>query len=76
MLSRLSDGKEVIVLGRGGGHSPPEKPLGVSMIEAATGKTLWTLSLDRFMSTQTYPVAEDHALIFHGPEHLWVDRSG
>lgn len=76
MLSRLSDGKEVIVLGRGGGHSPPEKPLGVSMIEAATGKTLWTLSLDRFMSTQTYPVAEDHALIFHGPEHLWVNRSG
>jgi len=75
-LSRLSNGKSVIVLGRGGGHSPPERPLGVSAVDALNGKTLWTLPLDRFMSTQTYPVADDHALIFHGPDHLWVNQMG
>ena len=75
-LSRLSDGRYIIVLGRGGGHSPPERPLGVSAVDGVSGKTMWTLPLDRFMSTQTYPVAGDQALIFHGPEHLWVDQTG
>jgi hypothetical protein len=69
----LSNGSEVILLGRGGGHGPPEKPLGVSMIDADNGKTLWTLPLAGFMSTQTYPVVNDQALIFHGASHLWVD---
>ncbi len=73
---RLSDGRQVIVVGRGGGHSPPERPEGVSMVDAANGQTIWTLPLDNFMSTQTYPVVDDCALVFHGPEHLWVDLSG
>ena len=76
VASKMSDGREVIVLGRGGGHSPPERPLGVSAVDGASGKTLWTLPLDGFMSTQTFPVADDHALVFHGPEHLWVDQAG
>ena len=76
MVSRLSNGRHAIVLGRGGGHSPPERPLGVSAIDSQTGKTLWTLPLDRYMSTQTFPIANDLALIFHGPEHLWVNLSG
>jgi acetyl esterase/lipase/outer membrane protein assembly factor BamB len=69
----LDDGREVILVGRGGGHSPPEKPVGVSMISASEGSTIWTLPLKGFMSTQTYGVHGRHALIFHGDQHLWVD---
>ena len=73
---KLSDGRVVIVVGRGGGHSPPERPEGVSMVDGRTGETLWTLPLDNFMSTQLYPVVNDQTLVFYGPEHLWVDLSG
>lgn len=76
MVSRLTDGRDAIALGRGGGHSPPERPLGVSVIDGRSGKTIWTLPLDRYMSTQTYPIVNDLSLIFHGPEHLWVNLSG
>lgn len=76
-LPHLLDGKPVILLGRGGGHSPPEKPEGVSMIDGTNGKTLWTLPLEGFMSTMTMNMHNDHALIFHGGEHLWVNaRTG
>lgn len=73
LVQSLSDGSTVLVVGRGGGHSPPEAPEGVSMIRADNGKTLWTLELPAYMSTQTYPVADGHALIFHKGDHLWVD---
>ena len=67
------DGSETILVGRGGGHSPPEKPEGVSLISAVDGSTIWTLPLKGFMSTQTYGVYNGQALIFHGDQHLWVD---
>lgn len=73
LLQTLSDGRRVIVAGRGGGHSPPEKPEGISLIDAADGKTIWTLPLDGFMSTMTFNIFNDQVLVFHGPEHLWVD---
>ena len=73
LLQTLSDGSPVLVVGRGGGHGPPEKPEGVSMIDANDGTTLWTLPLPSFMSTQTYPVADDQVLVFHKGDHLWVD---
>jgi len=69
----LDDGRNVILVGRGGGHSPPETPAGVSLISADDGSTIWTLPLKGFMSTQTYGVHGRHALIFHGDQHLWVD---
>jgi acetyl esterase/lipase len=71
----LSDGRNVILVGRGGGHSPPEKPEGVSMIDARDGSTLWTLALPGFMSTMTLNIANDQALIFHAGDHLWVDTA-
>lgn len=73
LLQHLNDGRPVIVVGRGGGHSPPEKPEGVSMIFAETGETIWTLALPGYMSTQTFPVVDDKVLIFNGNEHLWLD---
>jgi len=69
----LNNGRHVILVGRGGGHSPPEKPEGVSMIDAKDGSTIWTLPLPGFMSTMTLNIHGDSALIFHGGEHLWVD---
>jgi len=73
VVQRREDGLDVLVVGRGGGHSPPETPEGVSMIRADNGKTLWTLALQKFMSTQTYPVIGGDALVFHGSDHLWVN---
>jgi len=76
MVQHLDDGTAVIVVGRGGGHGPPE-PEGISMISAADGKTIWSLELPGYMSTQTFPIANGQALIFHKTDHLWVDvKSG
>lgn len=73
LLQTLSDGRRVIVIGRGGGHSPPEKPEGISLVDAVDGSTIWTLPLPGFMSTMTFNVVRDRVLVFHGGEHLWVD---
>jgi len=72
LVQFLDDGSAVLVVGRGGGHGPPE-PEGVSMIHANDGATRWTLPIPGFMSTQTYPVVNGEVLIFHGSEHWWVD---
>ena len=73
LLQTLSDGRRVIVIGRGGGHSPPETPEGISLVDAADGSTIWTLPLPGFMSTMTLNVVRDQVLVFHGGEHFWVD---
>ena len=73
LLQTLSDGRRVIVIGRGGGHSPPETPEGISLVYAADGSTIWTLPLPGFMSTMTLNVVRDQVLVFHGGEHFWVD---
>ncbi|MCM8542585.1 MAG: PQQ-like beta-propeller repeat protein [Lentisphaeraceae bacterium] len=72
-LQKLNNGKEVIVCGRGGGHGPPEKPEGISLIDANDGKTLWTLPLEKFMATQTFFIRNDQVHLFHNNEHLSVD---
>lgn len=73
LLQTLSDGRRVIVVGRGGGHSPPENPEGISLVDAADGSTIWTLPLPGFMSTMTFNIVRDQVLVFHGSWHLWVD---
>ncbi len=73
LLERRMDMKPQIVVGRGGGHSPPETPEGVSMVSALDGKTLWTLPLEKFMSTQAFHTIGDDALVFHAGEHLWIE---
>ncbi len=68
----LNSGKRVIVVGRGGGHGPPE-PDGVSMIDAGDGVAIWDLPLEGFMSTMTFNVVQDNVLVFDGDEHLWIN---
>jgi outer membrane protein assembly factor BamB len=43
-LGRLGR-KAVVLIGRGGHHDVPEKPTGLSLIEADTGRTLWRAEL-------------------------------
>ena len=73
LLQSRVDGRQVMIVGRGGGHSPPEKPDGVSMVDVTDGTTLWTLPLNKFMSTMTYNLYGDDTLVFDGGDHLWVD---
>jgi outer membrane protein assembly factor BamB len=40
-LGRGPDGKPAILIGRGGHHGVPEKPVGYSLIRLADGKRLW-----------------------------------
>ena len=70
---KLKDGRAVIVLGRGGGHGPPEKPDGISLVDLNDGSTRWTLPLDGFMSTMSYRIRNDLVHIFHDAEHLSID---
>ena len=75
LLQTLSNGQSVMVVGRGGGHGPPEKPEGISMIDANDGATRWTLPLEGFMSTMTFSIRNDRVHLFHGGEHLSVDAN-
>ena len=70
---KLSDGRFVAVVGRGGGHGPPEKPDGVSLVDLSDGTTIWTLPLEGFMATMSYRTHDDIAPIFHAGEHLCLD---
>ena len=69
----VSDGRRVMIVGRGGGHSPPERPEGVSMIDTQDGSTIWTLPLEKFMSTMTLSSRGDEVFVFDNGDHLWVD---
>ena len=70
---KLSDGRAVAAVGRGGGHGPPEKPDGVSLVDLADGSTIWSLPLEKFMATMSYRIRDDVLPIFHKSEHLCLD---
>lgn len=40
-LSKTKKGKPAIMIGRGGHHGVPEKPIGYSLIDTETGKRIW-----------------------------------
>ena len=73
LSQQLSDGREVAVVGRGGGHGPPEKPDGISLIDLKDGSAIWTLELKGFMATMSYRIRDDQVRLFHAGEHLSVD---
>ncbi|MCB1210326.1 MAG: PQQ-binding-like beta-propeller repeat protein [Verrucomicrobiales bacterium] len=73
MPQKLADGRDVVVVGRGGGHGPPEKPDGISLVDLRDGSTLWSLELKDFMATMIFSVRNDEVNFFHKGEHLSVD---
>ena len=70
---KLNGGSEVVVVGRGGGHGPPEKPDGVSLVDLRDGSTRWSLELQNFMATMSIGVRNNEAHLFHKGEHLTLD---
>ena len=69
----LNNGRQVAVVGRGGGHGPPEKPEGISLVDLTDGTTLWTLPLPGFMSTMSYRIRNNEVHIFHKGDHLSIN---
>ncbi|MDF1862985.1 MAG: PQQ-binding-like beta-propeller repeat protein [Verrucomicrobiales bacterium] len=72
---RLLDGRAVAAVGRGGGHGPPEKPDGISLVDLSDGSTIWTLPLEKFMATMSYRIRNDVLPVFHQGEHLCLDAT-
>ena len=70
---KLSDGRAVALVGRGGGHGPSEKPEGVSLVDLSDGSTIWTLPLEGFMATQSNGIRYDRVSVFHKHLHLTID---
>jgi len=75
MPLKLEDGRDVFLVGRGGGHEPPEKPLGISLVDAKDGSEIWKLPIEDFECRQTQPIHNGQALVIHDEEHWWVDVS-
>lgn len=70
---KLEDGRKVALVGRGGGHGPPENPEGVSLVDLSDGSTLWSLPLEGFMSTQSNRIRKNLVHVFHRGQHLSID---
>lgn len=49
-------GKSAILIGRGGPHKAPEKPYGISLCDAESGKTLW-----RYENEKSYATVNQHS---------------
>ncbi|MDB4669451.1 PQQ-like beta-propeller repeat protein [bacterium] len=62
-----------IVTARGGGHQPPEEPYGISLLNAADGKTIWDLPLKGYVSHQNGVSNSDLAAQFVGNNHVTID---
>ncbi|MFT5108151.1 MAG: outer membrane protein assembly factor BamB [Verrucomicrobiales bacterium] len=73
LLGRRADGSVAILTGRGGGHQPPEEPYGVSLLQAADGRTIWDLDVKGYASHQNTCWNNEIAALFSGKSHLIVD---
>lgn len=69
---KLKDDRDAFLVGRGGGHAPPENPLGISLIDAEDGSEIWKLPIKGYECRQTKPVYKGQALVIHDEEHWWV----
>ncbi|MDG2224214.1 MAG: hypothetical protein P8L85_22725, partial [Rubripirellula sp.] len=67
------DGTAAILTGRGGGHQPPEEPYGVSLIDAASGKTIWDLAIKGYAAHQNAVWQGSRGPAFVGTEHHVID---
>ncbi|BDS07217.1 hypothetical protein NT6N_22570 [Oceaniferula spumae] len=70
---QLAGEKAAILTGRGGGHKPPEEPYGISLLNAADGKTIWDLGVKGYASHQNVCWNSEIAAMFVGQNHQSVD---
>ena len=59
------NGKDAIYIGRGGPHKAPEKPYGLSKIDAQTGKVIWRYESPKSFATVNQ-LSEKYAFIMEG----------
>ena len=69
----LGKSTQTILTARGGGHQPPEEPYGISLLNAADGKTIWALPLKGYVSHQNGVSNSDLAAQFVGANHVTID---
>jgi len=69
ILDVLPDGRPAILTGRGGGHKPPEEPYGLSLIDAANGKSLWDRAVKGYAAAQNANWSGKAAHFFVGQDH-------
>ena len=69
----LGKSTQTILTARGGGHQPPEEPYGISLLNAADGKTIWDLPLKGYVSHQNGVSNSDLAAQFVGNNHVTID---
>ena len=50
VMSKTADGKPAIMIGRGGHHKVPERPIGYSLIDTSNGKRIWKYEADKGQS--------------------------
>ncbi|MGI9471695.1 MAG: PQQ-binding-like beta-propeller repeat protein [Rubripirellula sp.] len=75
LLGKLSDGREAILTGRGGGHQPPEEPYGLSLVNARNGETIWERAIERYAAAQNASWNSELVCLFAGKEHLTLDAA-
>ena len=68
----LGKSTQTILTARGGGHQPPEEPYGISLLNAADGKTIWDLPLKGYVSHQNGVSNSDLAAQFVGNNHVTI----
>ena len=74
MVGQLKDGRWAISHGRGGGHSPLERPYGVSLSLLENGKTLWSRELNSDCSWNSHWNTQ-YVFWFEKRNHLVLDTA-
>ena len=69
----LGKSTKTILTARGGGHQPPEEPYGISLLNAADGRTIWDLPMKGYVSHQNGVSNSDLAAQFVGNNHVTID---
>ncbi|WDE97052.1 PQQ-binding-like beta-propeller repeat protein [Lentisphaera profundi] len=77
-LSKTAEGKDAILIGRGGHHRVPEAPRGYSMIDAQTGKSIWEYEADAGMCLYQSSWNDKYAIwmTYDGIIHLLDSKTG
>lgn len=77
-LSKTPEGKDAILIGRGGHHKVPEAPRGYSMVDAASGKSIWEYQADAGMCLYQASWNDKYAIwmTYDGVIHLLDSTNG
>ena len=77
-IGQLTEGKNTVLIGRGGHHRVPEKPRGYSMIDLDTGKRIWKYEAKSGMALYNSAFNDKYAvwMTYNNEIHLLKPQSG